>query len=138
MSVKEFTMKEINEAKEKYAAEVRERWGDTDAYRESQRRTAAYGEEDWKAIQEEMDAVFGGLHALMAAGTSADSPEARELVGRWQAHITKNFYPCPKEMLEGLGQMYVDDPRFTKNLDERYGEGTAQYAADAFRGFCRE
>ena len=38
---------------EQYEAEAEERWGDTDAYAQSKRRTAAYTKEDWLRIKAE-------------------------------------------------------------------------------------
>ena len=75
--------------------------------------------------------------ACKASGASADSAEAQALVAKLQAHITENYYTCTDEILAGLGQMYVADERFKKNID-KYGEGTAEFAAEAIAVYCRK
>ena len=68
-------------------------------------------------------------------GASVNSAEAQELVGKLQAHITDNYYTCINEILAGLGEMYVADERFKNNID-KYGEGTADFVAEAIAVFC--
>jgi DNA-binding transcriptional MerR regulator len=113
-----------------YEEEVRERWGDTEAYRESARRTAQYGEAEWEEIRAEADAITRELIVLMRAARPADGPEARALAERHRAHISRWFYPCSPAMHRGLGEMYVADHRFTRTY-EREAEGLAAYLHDA-------
>lgn len=114
-----------------YEDEVEQRWGDTDAHRESKRRTARYTKHDWQTIKAEGDGLFAALAALMAAGRPADGPEAMAAAEAHRQHIERWFYACPRAMHGGLGRLYVDDPRFTANID-RLGPGLAEYAALAF------
>jgi len=113
-----------------YAAETRQRWGDTEAYRESSRRTARYGKADWQQIGREADEINQAFIALMEAGVPADSPQARAVAERHRAHISRWFYDCPQEIHRGLGEMYEADPRFTANLDKAR-PGLAAYMAAA-------
>jgi hypothetical protein len=113
-----------------HEAEARERWGDTEAYRESARRTSSYTKDDWTAIGREADDIYAGLIDLMTAGTPADSAAAAALVDRHRAHISKWFYDCTPEIHAGLGQMYAADPRFQENIDQA-GEGLAAYLSEA-------
>ena len=69
-------------------------------------------------------------------GFSSDSDEAQQLVKKWQDFITDNFYVCTKEILSGLGEMYIADERFKANID-KYGDGTAQFMCDAIKIYCR-
>ena len=62
--------------------------------------------------------------------------EAQALVTKLQAHITANYYTCTDEILAGLGKMYVADERFKKNID-KYGDGTAEFAAAAIEAYCK-
>ena len=110
--------------------EAQERWGDTDAYKESARRTARYTKDDWLAIGSEADAINQAFIALMEAGSPADSEAAMEVAEQHRAHISKWFYECSLEFHAGLGQMYVADPRFTKNIDKA-GAGLAKYMSEA-------
>jgi DNA-binding transcriptional MerR regulator len=113
-----------------YEDEARERWGDTEAYRESARRTTAYTRADWEQLSREGAEIDAAFVALMQAGTPPDSPPARAVAERHRAHISKWFYPCTPEIHAGLGQMYLADPRFTRNID-RATPGLAAYMAQA-------
>ena len=73
-------------------------------------------------------AIFAEFATCKDSSASADSAEAKALCAKLQAHITENYYTCTVEILAGLGQMYVTDERFKKNID-KYGEGTAEFVA---------
>ena len=115
-----------------YKTEARERWGDTSAYREHEKKTKNYTKEKWAEANDGLMAIFAELAVCKANGASVDSKEAQVLVAKIQAHITANYYTCTDEILAGLGQMYVADERFKKNID-KYGEGTAEFAAEGIR-----
>ena len=110
--------------------EVRERWGNTDAYRELEQKTKNYTKEKWTEANDGLMEVFAEFAFCKQNGASADSSEAQALVAKLQAHITANYYTCTDEILAGLGKMYVADERFKKNID-KYGEGAAEFVADA-------
>ena len=112
--------------------EARSRWGNTVAYREHEQKTKNYTKEKWAEANDGMMAIFAEFAACKDSGKSADSTEAQALVAKLQAHITANYYTCTDEILAGLGQMYVADERFKKNID-KYGEGTADFAAEGIR-----
>lgn len=134
MSLQEFDSTAIEAAQKQYAEEVQKRWGGTDACRESQRRTAAYERDDWAAIEAEQEALFRGFAAAMDGDPSG--PEAQALVADWQQHITRRFYPCTKEILSGLGELYVADQRFSGNID-RFGDGLAAFISSAIAAYCK-
>jgi MerR family transcriptional regulator, thiopeptide resistance regulator len=113
-----------------YEDEVKERWGETDAYRESARRTGRYTKDDWKRLGAETEAIEAGLASLLASGESASSEAAMDLAERHRLHIDRWFYPCSHQMQVGLSEMYVADDRFRKHYDDRQA-GLAQYVHDA-------
>ena len=115
-----------------YETEARERYGGTAAYREHEQKTKNYTKEKWSEANEGLMAIFAEFAACKDSGASADSAEAQSLVAKLQAHITANYYTCTDEILAGLGKMYVCDERFKKNID-KYGEGTAEFAAEGIR-----
>ncbi|MFY2562326.1 MerR family transcriptional regulator [Corallococcus terminator] len=115
----------------KYEAEVKERWGDTEAYRESARRTSRYKKEEWSAIKAEQDRILGALAEQLVAGRPATDPEVLALAEAHRQFITKWFYPCSHVMQRSFGEMYVSDSRFTENLDS-VRPGLARYMRDAF------
>ena len=120
-----------------YETEARERWGATDAYREHEQKTKNYTKEKWAEANDGMMAIFAEFAACKQNGAETDSNEARVLVAKLQAHITEYYYTCTDEILAGLGKMYVADERFKKNID-KYGEGTAEFAANAIEVYCRK
>jgi hypothetical protein len=114
----------------KYEDEVQQRWGDTDAYRESKKRTARYQKQDWQKIKAEGDAITQKLAALLGAGVKASDARAMDVAEEHRLYISRWFYPCPPEMHRGLGEMYVADSRFTEKLD-KVKPGLATYWRDA-------
>lgn len=135
MTFKQFDMTELEVAKKTYAHEVKERWGNTAAYAESEKKSSSYDEEQWKMLSS------GGKEILRQfaenRGIKPESSEAQALVAKWQDYITANFYNCTKEILSCLGLMYISDERFTQNIDQD-GEGTAAFMASAIEIYCRE
>lgn len=133
MSFKEFDMKDIEESKKKYAKEVKERWGNTDAYKEYEEKINNYSENQWGAINKESSEILKtfGQHI----GCDPGSEEVQDLVEKWRNHISSSFYNCTKEILSGLGLMYINDERFQKNIDQN-GEGTAELMSKAIEIYC--
>ncbi|MFF4789995.1 MerR family transcriptional regulator [Streptomyces sp. NPDC001276] len=115
---------------EQYADEVRQRWGDTEAYRQSQRRTASYTKEDWKRLTEEQDAIHRRMAALLDAGAPAGSEAAMDVAEEHRRFISGSYYDCGHEMHTCLAQMYVADPRFTATY-EKIRPGLAAYLREA-------
>ena len=115
---------------DKYTEEARERWGSTEAYREHEKKTKGYTKEKWAEANDGLMAIFAEFATCKAKGATSGSAEAQALVAKLQAYITTNYYTCTDEILAGLGKMYVADERFKKNID-KYGDGTAEFAAEA-------
>jgi MerR family transcriptional regulator, thiopeptide resistance regulator len=113
-----------------YADEARERWGDTEAYRQSQERAARYTERDWAEIGAESAAINQRLAAALGDGAAADSPAVMDLAEEHRQQIHRRFYDCGYDMHRGLGDMYVADDRFTATYDA-VRPGLAQYLRDA-------
>jgi DNA-binding transcriptional MerR regulator len=135
MEFKPFDTSEIDSLRNQYAEEAKARWGETEAYRESAWRTAKYSPEDFARIQEQSNDLFREFAALVGVDPSDERVQA--LVKRWQMLISESYYFCSDEILAGLGQMYVADERFTKNLD-KFGAGTAQFMSDAIAAYCKK
>ena len=128
-------MNEVEEFSSVHNTEAHERWGGTDAYKESQAKTAGYSKEKWNDVLAGMNGVFAEFAECKKCGESTDSETAQQLVKKLQDYITANFYHCTNDILAGLGQMYVCDERFKNDIDS-HGEGTAEFAAEAIRGYC--
>src|SRR5689334_14336449 len=96
---------------DEYAAEAEERWGDTDAWKQSQARTSQYSKEDWQQVKAEVDAVNAAFVAAKRAGAAPDSTEAMDAAEAHRRHIHDRFYELSHEFHRGLGDLYVSDPR---------------------------
>ncbi|WP_406226162.1 MerR family transcriptional regulator [Streptomyces albidoflavus] len=121
---------------DQYADEARQRWGHTDAYRESQRRTASYTKADWQRLKDEFDALHARVSELLAQGVPADAPEAMDAAEEHRRFIDGAHYPCDARMHTCLADMYVADPRFTATY-EAIRPGLAQYLHDAIHANAR-
>ena len=118
--------------KNKYAEEVEQRWGNTNAYKESQQRNT-----DFSKSAALLDAVFEKFAELNRSGVSPNDEPAKVQVEKLQRCITDNFYTCTNEILAGLGQMYVVDERFKTNID-KHGEGTAEYISACIKSYFKK
>ena len=133
MALQQFNDTDIEKTRQAYAAEAEDKWGKTDAYEAYKRQTDAYAKADWEMAQAEMDELVRAFAARLDDDPAGDALQG--LVEQWRQHITRRYYPCTKEILAGLGQMYVSDERFTKNLD-RWGDGTASLISQAIGIYC--
>lgn len=132
-----FDNSEYETARRQYENEAKQRWGNTDAYKESQTKTAGYSDEKWNSVGEGMNGILGEFAKCMNSGETAKSDTAQGLVKKLQDYITANFYRCTDDILAGLGEMYVCDERFKKNIDSQ-GAGTAEFVCDAIKIYCRK
>lgn len=115
---------------DEYADEAKERWGDTESWRESQRRAASYTKDDWVRIKAETDANVAGFVAAIEAGEPADGEHARQLAEEHRLQICRWFYECGHEMHACIGELYVSDPKWIAEW-EGTAPGFSQYVRDA-------
>jgi len=113
-----------------HTEEVEQRWGQTDAYRESARRTGSYTKEDWQRIQAETGDLMRRWIEAFDAGVDSESQAAMDLAEEHRQQITKHFYECTLEIHTGLAEMYIADERFTKYYEDQR-EGLARYVYNA-------
>ena len=116
----------------RYEAEAEERWGDTEAWQESQRRTRGYTKEDWLRVKAEGEDVERRFAEALRDGVPADSERAMDLAEEHRQQISRNYHDCPPEVHAALGRMYVEDERFTAHY-EQVAPGLAQYVSSAVR-----
>ena len=122
--------------KKQYEIEARERWGETEAYREHSEKTKNYTKDKWAEVNDGLMAIFAEFAECRSNGGNSDSAEAQTLVAKLQAYITTYYYNCTNAILAGLGKMYVADERFKNNINV-HGEGTAEFAAEAIAAYCQ-
>ena len=129
-----FDNSEFETQRDSYAKEAREKWGNTAAYKEYSAK--AYSAEKQSELNDGMNALIAEFAGCIADGNTPESEEAQALVKKWQTYITENYYTCTKEILSGLGQMYIGDTRFKENIDKN-GDGTAAFASKAIEIYCK-
>ena len=119
-----------------FEKEVKEKWGNTEAYAEFECKTKNYSKERFADINAGLESIFGDFAGLMQSGAEPSSTEVQALVKKLQNYITENYYTCTDETLAGLGQMYVADERFKSNID-KYADGNAEYASEAIELYTK-
>jgi DNA-binding transcriptional MerR regulator len=115
-----------------YEDEARERWGKTDAYKESMKRTKRYTADDWKRIKLEQQAIYQDAAAMMKAGGKPSDPKAMDIAERHRLSIDRWFYPCTHAMQLGLASLYESDSRFAENIN-KHGDGLTDFLVAAIR-----
>lgn len=120
---------------ESYAAEAEARWGQSDAYKESQRRAKSYTKEQWVQIKAEGDAVMEGFAQAKRDGAEPGSAQADAAVAAHRAHIEKWFNPVPLPMLRGMGEMFSSDARWARTYDD-VEPGLAPYVTSVITQYC--
>ena len=130
-----FDNSDYETARKQYEVEAKQRWGETDAYKEHAEKTANYTADKWQEVNDGLMSVFAKFAECMQNGNTADSVEAQALVKELQDYITEKYYTCTNEILSGLGQMYVADERFKNNID-KHTVGTAEFIGEAIKVYC--
>lgn len=134
--MKAFDNTEFEVTRKQYEEEVKEKWGKTDAYAEYTGKSKGYSKEKHKELIKGMDDILEEFASCMQNGSEASSAAAQCLVKKLQDYITTNYYTCTKQILAGLGQMYVADERFKENID-RHAIGTSEYMSKAISIYCK-
>lgn len=120
---------------DEYTAQAKAKWGKTEAYQEFEAKTAGQTAQQMDSTGEQLMDIFrefGTLRHLPAADA-----QVQALVAKLQRFITDHYYNCTDQILRGLGQMYIAGDEMTENIDRSGGEGTAQFAHDAIKIYCK-
>jgi DNA-binding transcriptional MerR regulator len=119
---------------EAYAAQAKAAWGQTDAYKEYEKKSEGRSDSDQRALNLQMMEIFYAFGKIK--DQDPKSEEARALVKELQDFITEHYYRCTDEILSGLGKAYGSGGEFTQNINEAAGEGAAEFAAKAIEAYC--
>ena len=114
-----------------YEQEARRLWGDR-AVDDSNTKIAGMSQDKQKALVEEMESIYRRLATLRDG--PPDSEDAQIAIKAWYELLNSNFSTYSPEVFKTLGQMYVDDERFTESID-RFGKGLAVFMRDAMAVF---
>ena len=122
------------EQNNQYDNEVKAKWENTKQYEEYEQKIKNKSKEEFEKINNNLMNIFRELGALKEL--PIESKEVQEKIGLLQEFITINYYNCTNEILKGLGQMYINDERFKKNIDQAGGAGTAKFVNKAILVYC--
>ena len=132
MNFKPFDTSKIDE----YSAQAKARWGATEAYREYEQKTKGQTKEQMQSTGGDLMDIFARMGTIRHMDPA--SPEAQAMVKALQDFITAHYYTCTKQILQGLGMMYIAGDSMTENIDAAGGEGTADFAHRAIEIYCRD
>ena len=118
-----------------YAAEAKQRWGRTDAWKESQEKAKGKSRDAQAAEADGLMDIFRRLGAYRTGDPAA--PEAQALIRELQQYICEHYYNCTNQILMGLGQMYAAGDEMNVNIDRAGGAGTGDFARRAIEVFCK-
>ncbi|MFN3431873.1 MAG: MerR family transcriptional regulator [Candidatus Sericytochromatia bacterium] len=110
-----------------YREEAEARWG-KDRVAESYQRMGRFSKAEQQAWKVDFKRGLERLAELMPEGP--DHPEVQSAMAESFRHINERYYDCSPEIFRNLGQMYVDDPRFTATYDT-VKPGLAAFVRDA-------
>lgn len=116
-----------------YEQEARERWGD-EAVDQSNKKIANMSKGEIKNFEHAFNEIYRKLAAIRHL--SPETEEAQAGIKEWYDFLNKigNY---SLDAFKGLGQMYVDDERFTKNID-KFGEGLAVFMRDCMAVYAEQ
>ncbi|MDO5329725.1 MAG: MerR family transcriptional regulator [Coriobacteriia bacterium] len=100
---------------DKYREQAKKRWGDTDAYKEFEKRG-------------HKDHFDKGLLDLFKDAENKDFPI------KLKNYITENYYTCTDDILLGLADMYTTS-EFKENIDRHAGNGAAEKASMSIKKY---
>lgn len=110
-----------------YEQDAREKWGDQ-AVDDANEKVKKMGTFD----QENVHKIYQNLAKVRTY--APDSKEAQEEIQKWYEFLN-NIHNYSLDAFKGLGQMYVQDERFTKNIDA-FGEGLSQFMCEAMEFYA--
>ena len=131
MDFSPFDRSEIDE----YAAQAKDKWGKTEAWQEFEQKTAGQTQAQLQSTGDALMDIFAEFGAIRHL--SPGSAVAQDLVAKLQSFITEHYYTCTRQILRGLGQMYIAGDNMTENIDKAGGAGTAQFAHEAIEIYCK-
>lgn len=131
MNFSAFDTKKIDE----YAKQAKESWGNTDEFKEFEKKQKNRSDEETKTVNHQLMMIFAEFGKVKSEEYASEAVQA--LVKKLQTFISDNFYKCSNEILSGLGKMYASGGDFTKNIDEFAGGGTAVFVNKAIEYYCK-
>ena len=120
---------------EEYARQAKESWGQTPAYQDYKQKSADRSQEEERQLGIGLMGIIAEFGQMKEADPASEAAQAQ--VKKLQEYISRHYYDCSDEILSSLGKMYICDERFTKNIDNAGGDGTAEFAHRAIEAYCK-
>lgn len=131
----EMDFNEFNKQAETYQEKAKELWGNTEAYKEFDKKTANYSKTKFNILADEMMDIFKEFGKL--SDKSPCDSAVQKKVKELKSFITDNYYTCTNEILLCLGQMYAAGGEMTDNIDLAGGKGTAKFVSSAINEYLK-
>ncbi|MEN1968112.1 MerR family transcriptional regulator [Lentibacillus sp. N15] len=109
-----------------YEQEARDQWGDQ-AVDESSAKVNKMSKHEQQALADNFNALYRELAAIRHENPESDKAQAA--IKKWYDYLNQigNYSLAA---FKGLGQMYIADDRFKKNIDQ-FGDGLAEFMCEA-------
>lgn len=120
----------VEENERLYGKEIRRKYG-RKAVEESNAKVAAMSKGDWEALEGRRLAIYDAFAAAMQNGAGSDAAQAA--AGDYVRYLSA-FGTYSLQAIRGLGQMYVQDERFTQHFDA-HTPGLAAFVCDALHAY---
>jgi len=118
-----------------YEEEARRLWGD-ETVDQSKAHIEKLSTAQQKDIAKGMENLFIELASIRME--APDSDVSQKAMDKLYRYFNENFgYQYSLEAFAGVGQLYISDPRFSKNIDH-YGEGLSIFLAEAMRIYAEK
>lgn len=129
MDFETFHTKKMDE----YTKQVKESWGETEAFKEYQEKKKERSAEDENMLGKQLMDIFAEFAKVMDKGP--DSEDAIAIAKQIQDFISENYYECTNQILATLGSMYSGGGDMTDNINQYAGEGVAEFADRAIQAY---
>ena len=131
LKFKNWDPKKIDE----YSVQAETLYGKTEAWKEYSNKSQNRSKEQERALGDGLMELFAKLGTMKQL--PAGSPEVQAWVKELQDYISRNYYNCTPQILQGLGEMYAGGGSMTENIDAAGGTGIGEFARDAIRIYCK-
>lgn len=121
---------------DEYEALAKESWGDTDAYKEYEKKSKGRTAEDNASIVKDMMMIFTEFGGMKEMDPGSDMVQKQ--VKKLQDFITDKMYNCTNEILSSLGKAYSAPGEMKANIDKAGGEGTGEFVDKAIQIYCKK
>ncbi|MEC0668016.1 MerR family transcriptional regulator [Priestia flexa] len=115
-----------------YEEEAKKRWGN-EKVNEANKKVRGMTKGEQADLAAEANEIYKKIAKLMNQSPSSES--VQKAIQEWFHFLNRNFTTYSPEAFKGLGELYIQDERFQKNIDQ-FGEGLAEFLKEAMGVFA--